>query len=101
MQNLDIENFDVIEKLKVMGEQIKQARLRRRISVKRVMELSGVSRTTLWQIEKGCPSVAIGHYASVLHAINNLDDDLLLIAKDEVLDSVMKEYNLKVAKRVR
>lgn len=69
--------------LKTMGEQIKMARLRRNLPVKIVSERAGISRNTLWQIEKGNPSVAIGYYAAVLHALNNLDGDLLLVAKDD------------------
>ena len=50
--------------LKTMGEQIKMARLRRNLPVKIVSERAGISRNTLWQIEKGNPSVAIGYYAA-------------------------------------
>ena len=37
------------------------------------------------QVEKGDPSVAMGIYAAVLHALNNLDKNLLLLAKDDAL----------------
>ncbi len=40
---------------KTMGEQIK---------------LAGISRSSLWKVEKGDPSVAMGIYAAVLHAFN-------------------------------
>ena len=59
--------------LEQMGEQIKLARLRRRLSVDLVAERAGISRTTLWSVEKGSPSVAVGIYAAVLHALNNMD----------------------------
>lgn len=77
--------------LKTMGEQIKMARLRRNLPVKIVSERAGISRNTLWQIEKGNPSVAIGYYAAVLHALNNLDGDLLLVAKDDVLGKKLQD----------
>ena len=69
--------------LKNMGEQIKLARLRRSLSTELVAERAGISRASLWKVEKGDPSVAMGIYAAVLHALNNLDKDLLLIAKDD------------------
>ena len=71
--------------LQQMGEQIKASRLRRRLSVELVAQRAGVSRATVWNVEKGNPSVAIGIYAAVLHALNNMDQDLLLVAKDDEL----------------
>ena len=87
------------EILKTMGEQIKLARLRRNLSVELVAERAGISRASLWHVEKGSPSVAIGIYAAVLHALNNMDKDLLLVAKDDVVGKKMQDLNLKVRKR--
>lgn len=86
--------------LKTMGEQIKMARLRRNLPVKKVSERAGISRNTLWQIEKGNPSVAIGYYAAVLHALNNLDGDLLFVAKDDVLGKKLQDLEMSAKKRV-
>ena len=55
-----------------MGEQIKLARLRRNLSAELVAERAGISRASLWKVEKGSPAVAMGIYAAVLHALNNL-----------------------------
>ena len=82
-----------------MGEQIKYARLRRRLSVELVAERAGISRTTLWNIEKGASSVAIGAYAAVLHALNDMDKDLLLIAKDDELGRKLQDLDLPIRKR--
>ena len=84
-----------------MGEQIKLARLRRRISATLVAERAGISRATLVFIEKGAPSVAIGCYAAVLHALNYMDKDLLLVAKDDELGRKLQDLGLMVNKRVR
>ena len=86
--------------LKTMGEQIKMARLRRNLPVKIVSERAGISRNTLWQIEKGNPSVAIGYYAAVLHAMNNLDGDLLLVAKDDEFGKKLQDLEISAKKRV-
>lgn len=86
--------------LSQMGEQIKLARLRRKLSAEVVSERAGISRATLWQIENGSSSVSIGGYASVLTALA-LQNDLLLIAKDDVLGRTYQDLNLKVKKRAK
>ena len=85
--------------METMGEQIKLARLRRQLSVELVAERAGISRATLWNVEKGSPSVAIGIYAAVLHALNNMDKDLLLVAKDDAFGKKMQDMNMQVRKR--
>lgn len=87
------------EILNTVGEQIKLARLRRNLSVELVAERAGISRATLWNVEKGSPSVAFGIYAAVLHALNNMDKDLLMIAKDDELGRKLQDLNLTVKKR--
>lgn len=87
------------EKLSIMGQQIKLARLRRRLSLDLVAERAGVSRVSVYSVEKGSASVAIGIYAAVLMALNGLDDDLLLIAKDDVLGRQLQDRDLLVPKR--
>ncbi len=82
-----------------MGLQIKYARLRRKLSAELVAERAGISRATLVSIEKGMPSVAIGCYAAVLHALNYMDKDLLLIAKDDELGRKLQDLALPVRKR--
>ena len=89
------------EILQTMGKQIKLARLRRSLSVELVAERAGISRASLWKIEKGEPSVAMGIYAAVLHALNNLDKDLLLIAKDDEMGRQLQDLNLITRKRAR
>ena len=90
---------DTIKILEQMGEQIKLARLRRNLSVELVSERANISRATLWSIEKGSPSVAIGYYAAVLHALNDMDKDLLLIAQDDKLGRTIQDLNLMTRRR--
>ncbi|MCI6479276.1 MAG: helix-turn-helix transcriptional regulator [Candidatus Treponema excrementipullorum] len=84
--------------LATMGEQIKLARLRRKLSSELVSERAGISRATLWQIEQGSPSVTMGSYAAVLNSLG-LQDDLLLIAKDDILGRTFQDLNLPIRKR--
>ena len=85
---------DTQHKLTQMGEQIKLARLRRKLTVELVAERAGISRTTLWNVEKGSSSVAMGAYAAVLHALNGMDEDLLLIAKEDELGRQLQDLSL-------
>ena len=87
------------EILNQMGEQIRLARLRRHLSAELVAERAGISRMTLSNIEKGSPSVAIGSYAAVLHALNGMDKDLLLVAKDDELGRKLQDLELPIRRR--
>ncbi|MBE6015204.1 MAG: helix-turn-helix domain-containing protein [Lachnospiraceae bacterium] len=91
---------ETIEILVQMGEQIKLARLRRQLRAELVAERAGISRATLVSIEKGSPSVSMGCYAAVLHALNYMDKDLLLVAKDDVLGRKLQDLDLSIRKRV-
>ena len=84
--------------LEQMGLQIKYARLRRKLTSELVAERAGISRATLVSIEKGSPSVAMGCYAAVLHALNYMDKDLLLVAKDDELGRKLQDLDLPVRK---
>ncbi len=87
--------------LETMGEQIKLARLRRNLAAELVAERAGISRATLWSVEKGAPTVAMGTYAAVLHALGGLDKDLELIAKDDEFGRRLQDYNLIAPKRAK
>ena len=84
--------------LAMVGEQIRLARLRRRISVDTVTNRAGISRSTVWKIEKGDPSVSIGAYTRVLNAIGMMDD-LLLIARDDEYGRLLQDAELDKRKR--
>ena len=79
--------------LETVGEQIKLARMRRKLSCKIVAERAGISHATLWKVEKGDPGVAFGIYAKVLAAIG-LPNDILLLAKDDELGRLIQDAEL-------
>lgn len=85
--------------LKTLGEQIKLARLRRNLTAELVAERAGISRSSLWKVESGNPAVAMGIYAAVLHALNNMDKDLLLVAKDDEMGRKLQDLELITRKR--
>ena len=81
------------QKMQVVGEQIKLARLRRDLSIAQVAERATCSPLTVLRIEKGTPTVAIGIYLRVLYAMQ-LDDDILFLAKDDELGRALQDMNL-------
>lgn len=84
--------------LPAVGENIKLARLRRRLSAAVVAERAGISRSTLWQVEKGNASVTLGAYFLVLFALG-LEQDLSSVARDDVLGRKLQDARLVVRKR--
>ena len=80
--------------LEEMGKNIRCARLRRGLTTTLVSERAGVSRATLWNIEKGSARVAIGAYAAVLHVLNNLDKDFLQIAGEDEYGHMLQDHKL-------
>lgn len=55
--------------LRKLGQDIRDARLRRRIPTAVMAERASISRTTLNKIEKGDPGVSLGNYANVLFVL--------------------------------
>lgn len=81
-----------------MGENIKLARLRRKLSAEQVALRAGISRPTLVSIEKGVDTVSMGSYFMVLHVLR-LDEDFLLLAKDDVLGRRLQDLQLLTKQR--
>ena len=84
--------------MNVFGENVKLARLRRKLSTEQVSERAGISRSTLWLIEKGTPSVAMGTYLQVLFVLG-LEKDFLQIASDDKLGRKLQDAKLLVKER--
>ena len=80
--------------LKLVGEQIKLARLRRKISLATMAQRAGCSELTLIRIEKGNPTVSIGIYVRVLYGLG-LDGDILAIARDDKVGRNLQDISLR------
>lgn len=76
--------------LEQMGYQIRMVRQRRKLSVNLVAERAGVSRQSVWAVEKGLPSVVMGTYVKVLHAVG-FDKDLLKICADDPVGRLLQD----------
>ena len=72
--------------LSKLGDDIYDARKRRKLSATVVAERAFTSRKTLARIEKGDPGVSMGIYASVLNALGLLREleNLADASRDEV-----------------
>jgi transcriptional regulator with XRE-family HTH domain len=79
--------------LSAMGENIKLARLRRKLSTQQIAERANISRATLWQIEKGSPAVAMGIYCQVLFVLG-LEKDLSKVAFEDPAGKKLMEDGL-------
>jgi transcriptional regulator with XRE-family HTH domain len=69
--------------LEQMGENIKLARKRRKLTTVQVAERADIDRSTLYEVEKGNPSVSMGAYFNTLRVLGLQDDFLKLAADDE------------------
>lgn len=86
------------EKMRVVGEQIKLARLRRNLTIAQVAERATCSPLTVMRVERGTPTVAVGIYLRVLYALQ-LDDDILLLARNDEMGRTLQDLNLKHRQR--
>ena len=86
------------QKMSIVGEQIKLARLRRNLSMAQIAERATCSPLTVSRIEKGVPTVAIGIYLRVLYALQ-LDDDILWLAKEDKMGKALQDLRLKSRER--
>lgn len=84
--------------LEELGENIKLARLRRKLSAAQVAERANISRPTLTAIEKGFESVSIGLYLQVLIVLG-LEKDFLRLAKDDELGRKLQDANISTRER--
>jgi transcriptional regulator with XRE-family HTH domain len=86
------------KEMESLGQRLKDARLRRRFSMETVCARADISRPTLYKIEIGDPSVAIGSYVQVLRVLGMVPD-LSLIAKDDTLGRRLQDESLPQRKR--
>jgi transcriptional regulator with XRE-family HTH domain len=84
--------------LEHLGENIRLARLRRKLTTLQVSERADIGRSTLWHVEKGSGHIGIGIYLQVLLVLG-LADDLTRVAEDDVLGRKLQDAKLVVKQR--
>lgn len=79
--------------IKELGENIRLARKRRRLTLEQVAERADIARSTLGLIEKGVPGVAMSAYLQVLFVLG-LEKDLLKVAADDPVGRKLQDAGL-------
>ena len=86
--------------LRKLGQDIRDARKRRRLPMELLAQRARISRSTLTKVEKGDESVALGIYAAVLFVLGLLEGlGNLADASGDTLGRSIEERNLP--KRIR
>jgi transcriptional regulator with XRE-family HTH domain len=83
-----------------LGQNIRFARMRRKLSAQLVAERAGMSRPTLRALERGEPGVTIGAIANVLNTLG-LVDSLALVGADDRLGRQLEDAQLEATQRGR
>ena len=81
----------IAEKLRIAGEQIRLARLRRNFTIALVADRAQCSELTVSKIER---TVSMGAYLRVLYAMQ-LADDIELLAKHDPLGRDLQDLKLR------
>jgi len=76
-----------------LGENIKLARKRRKLTSIQLSERAAIERATLRKIERGDPGVSMGAYFNVLKSLN-LHEDFLKLAVDDELGRKLQDLDL-------
>jgi transcriptional regulator with XRE-family HTH domain len=80
----------VAKQARELGERMRLARLRRKLSTVQFAERMGVSRETLRRLEAGDPNIALGTYMRALRVLG-LDKDMYAVAADDVLGRKLQD----------
>lgn len=84
--------------LTALGQRLRLARLRRKLSAAVVAQRAGLSRTTLYNAEQGDAAVTLGSYLRVLAALG-LDADLNALAADDKVGRTLQDLALTAPAR--
>ncbi len=79
MKKTSIIPIPVVNGLEKLGSDIKEARIRRRITMELMAKRAGISRPTLIKVESGDPTTSVGIYAKVMFILG-LDKNFFDVA---------------------
>jgi len=84
--------------LTTLGENIRLARLRRKLTTVQIAERAGIGRKTLYSIELGSPSVSMGNYLQVLSVLG-FQNDIVNVAANDTLGRKLQDAGILIKKR--
>jgi len=80
--------------LREFGERLRLARLRRKLTTTVVAQRAGISRTTLYNAERGDPSVTLGTYLRVMATLG-LENDIAALAADDKVGRRLQDLRMR------
>jgi len=86
--------------LENLGENLKLARRRRKLTSEQVAQRAHISRSTLWNVEKGSDHISIGIYLQVFSVLG-FSADFKQLAADDPLGRKLQDAKLISKKRIK
>jgi len=83
-----------------LGERLKLARLRRKLSNVVVAQRAGISRASVYKVEAGDPGATLGTYLRVM-AVLGLEGDIEELAADDKLGRKLQDLALEAPAAAR
>jgi transcriptional regulator with XRE-family HTH domain len=84
--------------LAALGERLRLARLRRKLTIDITCQRAGISRMTLFRGEAGSPAIALGTLLRILSVLG-LEGDLEGLARDDKVGRLLQDQALPVRRR--
>ena len=81
-----------------LGENLKLARLRRKLSAQQVAERAGIGRSTLHLMENGSPGTSLSRLVSVLSVLG-LEGDRATVGRDDTLGRKLEDARLSETRK--
>jgi transcriptional regulator with XRE-family HTH domain len=86
--------------LAALGERLRLARLRRKLSIEIACQRAGISRMTLFRAEAGSAAIALGTLLRIL-SVMGLERDLEALACDDKAGRLLQDQALPLRRRRR